>query len=467
MTTSVKSIIFASLMASVSPYWRQGSVLKKTLFSLFFVFILWSVKAQDDTVQYADPWYLFNPMTSDSYRNPVWDDLTDDGLTIQKYRSNNTKELIYGVAVVMDTFVPDKMFVETPYFYTLVYDSLAEYHLPVCTPDYSEYYDTSDYFICLDVQKRDSATFDAYTRRCFFKYQYNYDNDLYIPGERTFTCFEFYFDTPYVNNSSSVYVGTHYIFNYERLEWCISKKYLKLIGENNVYFAQNLPDDVPDGGGLHYCLPHNGVHVGFTSYFLDNWGGAFPIVRLRCTLPRMVRETGRGSDHLSIAWQDHDDASGFQVAIYPEGTPEDSIVPIDVDGTSYTFTGLAPEVHYLYSVRKRCHYATNSYDTIVSSDWYPPQELYFAPSEGIADIGAPRFSLSPNPAGEAVTVTFVEPSTGCRLELYDADGRRVEALAVPPAATEATLDLRHQAPGIYLLKLLSPAGNAVRKLVVR
>ncbi|MGX8713788.1 MAG: T9SS type A sorting domain-containing protein [bacterium] len=441
--------------------------MKKTLFSLFFVSLLWTAAAQQDTVQYLDPWYLFNPVTSDSYKNPDWGHLYQLGPLVQKFHSSNTKEVVYGVAIVMDTLVPNKYFVDTPYFYAMVFDSLAEYHLPMYPPEYSGFFDTSDYYICLNVQPRDSATFDAYTRRCFFKYQYNYDDALYSPGERVFTCFEFFFDTPYINNSSSVVVGQRYLPDLERLEWWIAIRFLKVMGSKNIYLEVNLSDDVPDGGGPHYCQPHDGVHVYFPSVAHNNWGGVFPIVRLRCTLPRMVRETGRGSDHLSIAWQNHDDASGFQVAIYPEGTPEDSIVPIDVDGTSYTFTGLTPGVHYLYSVRKRCHYATNSYDTIVSGDWYPPQELYFAPSEGIADIGAPRFSLSPNPAGEAVTVTFVEPSTGCRLELYDADGRRVEALAVPPAATEATLDLRHQAPGIYLLKLLSPAGNAVRKLVVR
>ena len=177
----------------------------------------------------------------------------------------------------------------------------------------------------------------------------------------------------------------------------------------------------------------------------------------------MVHETGRGGDHLSFAWQDHDDATGFQVAIYPAGTPEDSIVPIDATGTSHTFTGLTPGVNYLYSVRKLCHYATNSYDTVVTSDWFPPQQFYIASSDGIADIEAPRFSLSPNPAGESVTVT-TEEGQGM-VSVLDLQGRQL--LSVPITGPTTTLDLKGLAAGTYHVRLTTPQGTAVKRLIVR
>ena len=428
--------------------------MKKNVFLLFFVSLLWTAEAQKDTVQYLDPWYLFNPLSSSTCYTDIF---LSTYLPLyppffQIYRNINTKLPVYGIAVVADTsFLKYPLRPDASHFKVKLLDSIygflsfGDLNLPA-----------------IHTVTLDSAVFDSFTKLCFFKYSYNYIEDVmthsttYDPGSRVFPCFELYFDRPYVRNWENICVGqTHGSVYTDSDYWILTNRFLKDSTTNTCYFYQGYNDD--------FFSPGLGYPLG--EVFAYNWGGVFPIVRLRCTLPRMVHETGRGSDHLSIAWQDHDDASGFQVAIYPEGTPEDSIVPIDVDGTSYTFTGLTPGVHYLYSVRKRCHYATNSYDTIVDGDWFPRQQCYIIPSEGIADIGAPRFSLSPNPAGEAVTVTFVEPSTGCRLELYDADGRRVEALAVPPAATEATLDLRHQAPGIYLLKLLSPTGNAVRKLV--
>ena len=433
--------------------------MKKIAVLLFLTSLLWTAAAQKDTVQYLDPWYLFNPLSSRTCYTDYYDSpsaiLAYDGF-FQIYRDINAKFPVYGIAFVADTVSkvmslqygrPDSSF-----FKAKLFDSI-----------YGFLYWGDSSHPSIHAATIDSAVFDSFTKLCFFKYNYNYIEDVmtysttYDPGSRIFPCFELYFDNPIIKEWKNICVGQDYNHNLgDTTNWFLCNRFLKDSSSNTHYRYQGSNADYISVGYLTFRNPDT-----------YNWGGVFPIVRLRCTLPRMVRETGRGSDHLSIAWQNHDDASGFQVAIYPEGTPADSIVPIDVDGTSYTFTGLTPGVHYLYSVRKRCHYATNSYDTIVDGDWYPPQELYFAPSEGIADIGAPRFSLSPNPAGEAVTVTFVEPSTGCRLELYDAAGHRVEALAVPPAATEATLDLRHQAPGIYLLQLLSPAGNAVRKLVVR
>jgi hypothetical protein len=53
------------------------------------------------------------------------------------------------------------------------------------------------------------------------------------------------------------------------------------------------------------------------------------------------------------------------------------------------------------------------------------------------------------------------------MELYDAAGRQAMVQEVGRGATEATLDVSRYASGVYLLKMVSPSGAAVRKLVVR
>ncbi len=64
-----------------------------------------------------------------------------------------------------------------------------------------------------------------------------------------------------------------------------------------------------------------------------------------------------------------------------------------------------------------------------------------------------------------MTVTLTEHAEDCRLELYNVEGRQVAALDM--ASSTATLDLQDQPSGVYLLKLFTPKGTAVRKLVVR
>ena len=210
----------------------------------------------------------------------------------------------------------------------------------------------------------------------------------------------------------------------------------------------------------------------FTSTYLGGavWGGIFPIVQLRCTAPKRLHETGRGRGEFSIAWDAHDDAVGWQVAIAPLWASIEDGTIIDLDSaTSYAFTGLDPTQNYIYSVRKTCHYATSSYDTLVTSEWFPPRRVIFnASTMEVSSAIEASFSLAPNPAHGRAEVTLAAPATtGTTVELHDLAGRLLRTLRPAAGATTLDLDLQGLPPAAYFLRLSSPAGTSVRRLLVR
>lgn len=422
------------------------------------MFQAWAAFAQKDTVRYMDPWYRFNPLSSRTSATPpasFWRTMYSPYDHLQIYSNrNNEKVPVYGIAIVGDTNILDGRTrrPERTRFQAILYDSVCEWN------------DTLDrVYHRIGVEALDTAFFDSYTRLCYFEYHYNYEQEpvahstsIYNPGSLVSPCFELYFDKPYLSYRDNICVGSfdYYMVDDTSKVWFLHINYIKdSASSNSFYFNFNF-------GGYTLPIPDET----YSSYYHYNWGGIFPIVNLRCTMPRRVRETGRGGDDVSIAWQGDDETSDFQVALFQPGTSIDSVTPVDVTGPAHTFTGLTSGESYLYSVRKVCHYATSCYDTVVYSKWYPPQQLFFV---SIDDVGAPRFTLSPNPASEVVGVTFAEPSEGCRMELYDAAGRQAMVQEVGRGATEATLDVSRYASGVYLLKMVSPSGAAVRKLVVR
>lgn len=427
---------------------------------IFFLFLLLSqiesLYAQRDTVRYMDPWYRFNPLSSRTSAYPPASAysavIASDCLQI--YSNINEKVPVYGIAIVADTdIIKGRRRPDDTRFQAILYDSVCEWNDTLSDRVYSY----------IGVEALDTAFFDSYTRLCYFEYHYNYEQEplpipfsVYNPGALVSPCFELYFDKPYESYWDNICVGKHYDSFIEEGSslWLMITKYIKDSTSNSYYIAHNGPGS--------FMLPAPDWRA--VACYHYNWGGIFPIVNLRCTMPRRVRETGRGGDDVSIAWQGDDETSDFQVALFQPGTSIDSVTPVDVTGPAHTFTGLTSGESYLYSVRKVCHYATSCYDTVVYSKWYPPQQLFFV---SIDDVGAPRFTLSPNPASEVVGVTFAEPSEGCRMELYDAAGRQAMVQEVGRGATEATLDVSRYVSGVYLLKMVSPSGAAVRKLVVR
>ncbi|MBC7446923.1 MAG: T9SS type A sorting domain-containing protein, partial [Hymenobacteraceae bacterium] len=90
---------------------------------------------------------------------------------------------------------------------------------------------------------------------------------------------------------------------------------------------------------------------------------------------------------------------------------------------------------------------------------------------GLAPAGAaPRHLAAwPNPSPDGrFRLALPAPATpGTVLLITDALGRRVARLHPAPGATEATLDLQAQPPGVYAVRLTTPAGRTATARLVR
>ena len=79
--------------------------------------------------------------------------------------------------------------------------------------------------------------------------------------------------------------------------------------------------------------------------------------------------------------------------------------------------------------------------------------------------GRTRFTLTPNPARTAVTVTIAEP-TGKAVEaaVMDAAGRRVRSMTF--SGTSASMDMRGLAAGSYIVTLTTSEWTATERLLI-
>lgn len=84
--------------------------------------------------------------------------------------------------------------------------------------------------------------------------------------------------------------------------------------------------------------------------------------------------------------------------------------------------------------------------------------------EGIAEVNERGIVLRPNPAWEEVTVESSEPIVG--IEVCDLWGREVQSQIVP-SATEVVVGVGGLRSGVYIVKVRTSQGCAIRKLVVK
>ena len=84
--------------------------------------------------------------------------------------------------------------------------------------------------------------------------------------------------------------------------------------------------------------------------------------------------------------------------------------------------------------------------------------------EGIEEVYERGIVLRPNPAWEEVTVESSEPIVG--IEVCDLWGREVQSQIVP-SATEVVVGVGGLRSGVYIVKVRTSQGCAVRKLVVK
>ena len=445
--------------------------MKRIIVVLFVLTAASIATAQVDTLEYGDPWYQFNPLPPQDLYFSLTGGYDMPPIQFQSYP--NMDNTLYGIAVVMDTV------------YRSIEDIISSFvamlaHRTEIVDSTYAYYENGDTRL-LHVDARftcvDSIRFNENTRQCKFKYITNFLYDGPRDDTSFFNCFEFYFDTPYEEKSPLVdtfsmdtfYVGCFMEGNTAQLCFTVNFGHYATseywTGATNEFWMTGQSGDFDPGS-----LSDATLRLDMVDITLDTWGGFFPIVQLRCTAPKRLHETGRGRGEFSIAWDAHDDAVGWQLAIAPLWASIEDGEIIDLDSaTSYTFTGLDPTQNYIYSVRKTCHYATSNYDTLITSEWLTPRRVIFnASTMEVSSAIEASFSLAPNPAHGRTEVTLAAPATtGTTVELHDLAGRLLRTLRPAVGATTLDLDLAGLPPAAYFLRLSSPAGTSVRRLLVR
>ena len=210
---------------------------------------------------------------------------------------------------------------------------------------------------------------------------------------------------------------------------------------------------------------------------LVTWGGIFPIVGLRCTPVKGIRKVSQGKGWAWVDWKPfNDEGTTYDVRVwqYSVAAPGDTAVLWDTlfttTDTAQLFEGLALGGNYTVRLRKSCRYATPGYDTTVYSPWSEP--LHFQIDtydwEGVDELPQQDFGLLPNPAHGTVTLALRQRTAqGGHVEVADALGRTLLRQPLPPDTDALTLDIARLPAGTYLVKLLTPQGLTVRRLMVR
>ena len=139
--------------------------------------------------------------------------------------------------------------------------------------------------------------------------------------------------------------------------------------------------------------------------------------------------------------------------------------------TSIVLTSLSDSVCYSVMLRKQCRYCTSNYDTIVYGNWLSPLSIgscnfpdTTGGGEGIALPDGEEFLLYPNPVHGSVQVVLPPSAVGGRLLLCDLSGREMVGLDI--RNTKVEIDVSSFPAGAYLVKLSTPRGVSVRRLLV-
>ena len=354
-------------------------------------------------------------------------------------------------------------------------------------------------------------------KRCWFKYHIDnpgadsllcHHQSVYYPGlsDMVVPCVEFYFDDPFDTThvvDGDFYVGRSHSALCPYTTVTTSALY-EMYGQDRFFHPRELVPYYKTDSNYHdefiYYDAATGIiqgkvfdFIGGTKYEHKDkrpWGLIFPITGLRCGQLHNVHLEEKGEAYALLAWQggEDDDTAAYQVRLIDRNKGGDGIIDSGMVGdTSYMFTSLYEDGHYTFQIRKRCHYATSRYDTVVWSDWYSypfnmredPVDTTDTDTTGIDTtqidttgirlaLGDADFSLRPNPARGSAELRLQYPvAETAELTLYDMRGREVRRVALRRGDKTVRLDLDGLPAGAYLLKLLTPHGLATRRLLVQ
>lgn len=209
---------------------------------------------------------------------------------------------------------------------------------------------------------------------------------------------------------------------------------------------------------FHYFVSNDHIPLIFPIIEIDTSGIPYDTARLDCFAPDTFALQHRFRNGAIFSWNNARFNTAAQLSVVAlGGNPGDGRL-VDATATSGSVSDLNPDSAYDIYLRAWCDLSQRY------SQWVGP--LTLSSFNAVATTApAPDFSLTPNPAHSAVTVSLQQPLPGATLTLLDLQGRTLRTLTLDNK-TSLTLPLDTLAPGTYLLRLDTPQASATRKLTV-
>jgi hypothetical protein len=158
---------------------------------------------------------------------------------------------------------------------------------------------------------------------------------------------------------------------------------------------------------------------------------------------------------VTISWTSQTDHIGYELAYIPQEADWDDATILECTSTTTTVT-LPDAQCYQFRIRGLC-----DSNRVAASPWSDP--ITVCPQVGLDEIdNLGSAVIYPNPAKEQLTVSTSAPVES--LQLINTLGQAV--LTYNPTTTVTTLDVSHLQRGVYLLRINSSQGVAIRKLLL-
>jgi len=449
-----------------------------------------------DTVRYGDSIYMFNSpqatttlwtggaaylngSDSEDRLTPPYYDVWIPPRFAQAYQADSSM-WIYGVALSLwsQDVIPHTGFSSSSHLFSVCDSILAKNGCAAATM-FSLDRETGRISLLEKVDWR----YPAEVKTMDYKILYGHNNgyDAIVPAYDTLHDYvrieELYFDNP-IEISDEFLVGFHlkdidpklyhsldscYYYEHEDMTYMIVTPHVSCLydtsgGDRWIYF----PDE-NDYTTYQWFPP---AMIGQTALY--PWGGVFPILYPReggCTAPLQPWQTDRTATTATLQWDTVDGEVQLAVSADFQGLADTMpvVATLGAGSAGYTVGGLEPERWYGAWLRRRCHWVTPTYDTLVWSPW-TQVALFSTAAEGVAQAEqvGPRFSIFPNPVHDVVRVEAeVLPAT---LVLYDQQGRELYRTTLRDRQT--TIGVGDLGRGVYHFSLTSTEGTVTKKLVV-
>ncbi|HQP05058.1 MAG TPA: T9SS type A sorting domain-containing protein [Bacteroidales bacterium] len=165
----------------------------------------------------------------------------------------------------------------------------------------------------------------------------------------------------------------------------------------------------------------------------------------------------------NLSWQNYEGVDYSEIEIYRGTNPDEMelLTTVPASATAYT-DNQAPVGSYVYYQLKIVNPNTCNSQKIegeIVSNIATNDEGYYL--NQTTPLFQPQFTLSPNPAHNSVNISFTAPNA--KLSICDLNG---ETLIVKNDFTGGEINIENLKAGVYVVKLETDSGIAIRKLIV-